>query len=102
MAPAPDVFVLLVFLVSNEGEAASDNDDFATWLKELRVEARQKGISEAVLDDALNGIAPLPRVIELDRSQPEFSLTFEEYLARLSRQPANELQQKSSGSMTGC
>ncbi len=74
---------LLAFLVSNEGEAASDNDDFATWLKELRVEARQKGISEAVLDDALNDIAPLPRVIELDRSQPEFSLTFEEYLGKV-------------------
>ena len=74
---------LLAFLVSNEGEAASDNDDFATWLKELRVEARQKGISEVVLNDALNGIAPLPRVIELDRSQPEFSLTFEEYLGKV-------------------
>ena len=74
---------LLVFLFSNEGKAASDNDDFATWLEELRVEARQRGMSQAILDDALNGIAPLPRVIELDRSQPEFNLTFEEYLGKV-------------------
>ena len=36
-----------------------------------------------MLDQALNGIAPLPRVIELDRSQPEFKLTFEEYLGKV-------------------
>ncbi len=73
----------LALLVVGKAEAAIDNGDFATWLKELRAEARQKGISEVVLDDALNGIAPLPRVIELDRSQPEFSLTFEEYLGKV-------------------
>ena len=73
----------LALLVVGKAEAAIDNDDFATWLQELRAEARQKGISEVVLDDALNGIAPLPRVIELDRSQPEFSLTFEEYVGKV-------------------
>ena len=73
----------LALLVVGKAEAAIDNGDFATWLQELRAEARQMGISEVVLDDALNGIAPLPRVIELDRSQPEFSLTFEEYLGKV-------------------
>ena len=73
----------LALLVVGNAEAAIDNGDFATWLQELRAEARQMGISEVVLDDALNGIAPLPRVIELDRSQPEFSLTFEEYLGKV-------------------
>ena len=60
---------------------ASDRP-FDEWLVELRAEARGLGISEVTLDAALSGIEPLPRVIELDRSQPEFTLTFNEYLDR--------------------
>ncbi len=57
---------------------------FAEWLTELRSEARQRGISEAILADALDRIEPVPRVIELDRNQPEFTLTFKEYLTRVA------------------
>jgi len=55
---------------------------FDSWLQELRAEARGLGISQATLNSALNGITPQERVIELDRSQPEFKLTFQEYLDR--------------------
>jgi membrane-bound lytic murein transglycosylase B len=34
-----------------------------------------------VLDDALTGLQPIPRVIELDRRQPESVQTLEQYLA---------------------
>lgn len=57
---------------------------FDRWLKELRAEAKAKGISEATLVAALDGIEPIPRVIELDRAQPEFTLTFQQYLARVA------------------
>jgi membrane-bound lytic murein transglycosylase B len=57
--------------------------DFGAWLQELRKEASGKGISEATLDAALTGIEPIPRVIELDRKQPEFTLTFDEYMQRV-------------------
>src|SRR5690606_329375 len=41
-----------------------------------------KGIGEATLDAALAGVsAPLPRVIELDQSQPEFVQTFTRYMS---------------------
>ena len=56
---------------------------FDDWLVDLRAEATQKGISTATLDSALTGIKPIPRVIELDRKQPEFTLTFQEYLDRV-------------------
>ena len=36
-----------------------------------------------ILEAALGDVEPLERVIELDRSQPEFTLTFDEYLARV-------------------
>jgi len=57
--------------------------DFAHWLEELRSEAAARGIRQETLDRSLAGVQPIPRVIELDRRQPEFTLTFEEYLARV-------------------
>ena len=57
---------------------------FPDWLVEFRSEAEQRGISGAILDEALNGIEPIPRIIELDRNQPEFTLTFREYITRVA------------------
>jgi membrane-bound lytic murein transglycosylase B len=61
---------------------AAAEADFAAWIVELRQDALARGISEATLDAALAGVTPIPRVIELDRYQPEFTQTFGEYLAR--------------------
>lgn len=58
-------------------------DDFASWLTTFRAEASEKGIREDILDAALGNIKPIPRVIELDRKQPEFSLTFQQYMDRV-------------------
>ena len=62
--------------------ALAADTDFKNWLTELRAEARGIGISEVTLDAALNDVTLNERVIELDRSQPEFKLTFDEYLSR--------------------
>lgn len=57
---------------------------FNDWLDELRIEARETGISESTLNSALKGVKRLPRVIELDRAQPEFTLTFAEYFKNVA------------------
>jgi membrane-bound lytic murein transglycosylase B len=62
-----------------------DTPKFQEWLDALRRDARAQGISETTLDAALSGLEPIRRVIELDQSQPEFTLTFEEYLTRVAR-----------------
>lgn len=49
-------------------------------MEEFRREARARGIDNATLEAALAGIQPVPRVIELDRRQPEFRQTFWQYL----------------------
>lgn len=55
--------------------------DFKTWLSALRAEARSKGISEAVIAEALpDSLTPIKRIVELDRKQPEKTKTFEQYL----------------------
>ena len=53
---------------------------FAAWLKGVRAEAARAGVDEATLDAALNGIAEIPRVMELARNQPEFKMTFDRYM----------------------
>jgi membrane-bound lytic murein transglycosylase B len=61
--------------------AAGASEDFGAWLRGVRAEAAREGISAAVLDDALAGLQPLARILELDRRQPESVQTLEQYLA---------------------
>lgn len=56
---------------------------FVEWLDQFKVDARARGISPATIEDALADIEPIPRVIELDRIQPEFTLTFRQYLSNV-------------------
>jgi len=75
--------VFFLFWISMSSALADNHQRFDDWLKDLRVEALDKGIRPATLDEALTGIQPIPRVIELDRKQPEFTLTFAQYLERV-------------------
>ena len=56
---------------------------FTAWLAGLRSEALGQGIKAATLDRALTGVEPIPRIIELDRRQPETTLTFAAYIERV-------------------
>lgn len=75
-------FVVLSALLSAVPLHA-ETPDFGQWLQELREEALGLGISAATLDAALTGIEPIPRVIELDRRQPELTWTLDQYLSRI-------------------
>ncbi len=79
----PAALLAVALYVTTAVAAPEETGDFDSWLVELHTEAQGLGISEATLDSALTGLAPLPRVIELDRKQPEFTLTFAQYLARV-------------------
>ncbi len=67
------IFALCLFPV------AAHAADFQTWLTNFRVEARAAGISEPTIQAALTNIKPLPKVIELDKKQPEKKMTFAQY-----------------------
>jgi membrane-bound lytic murein transglycosylase B len=79
------VLVALIFASSLLAAplARANDADFAHWLADFRRDARGHGISQHVLDQALAGVAPIPHVIELDRRQPEFTLTFDQYIAHV-------------------
>ena len=57
--------------------------EFPVWLEELRAEAIASGISEDTVNAALADVAPIERVTELDRNQPEFRLDFWGYVNRV-------------------
>jgi len=65
----------LFFSLNSYAQEQSFND----WLAELREEALQLGISQQTLNASLDGLEPIERVVELDRSQPEFVQTFTRY-----------------------
>lgn len=57
-----------------------NSEAFARWVTEVKTEAAGRGISGRILDEAFHELALIPRVVELDRQQPEFSQTFARYL----------------------
>lgn len=78
---AAAIAFLLGLVVAASVHAA--DGDFATWLQGLRSEALSHGISPSTFDAAFANVEPIPRVIELDRKQPEFTLSFADYLAHV-------------------
>ncbi len=74
-------FCAVLMLAS--GSAVAEQQNFEQWLGELRQEAIGKGISEQIFDTAFKGVKPIPRIIKLDRKQPEFTLTLEQYVSRV-------------------
>ena len=62
---------------------AVPQSDLATWLVELKKEAHGRGVSEGTWNAAMRGFAPNPKIIALDRKQPEGTHSFGEYLAKV-------------------
>jgi len=80
------LLIVALFTVSFHTErtlGADAEQDFASWLKGIRSDALAAGVNEEILDPILTDIELLPRVIELDRNQPEGRLSLEEYLSRV-------------------
>ncbi len=70
----------LLLLMIGLTPAAAAEQPFSAWLADFRARAEAQGIPPATLERAFAGVQPIPRVIELDRRQPEFVLSFWRYL----------------------
>ena len=76
------------FLLSSASLAAvvpahAASGGFAAFLAGLRADAVRSGIAPATLDRALAGLAPNQAVLDRDRHQPEFTMTWAQYRALL-------------------
>jgi len=61
--------------------AQSAPASFAAFLASMRAEARHAGIANTTLDRAFAGLTPNQGVIDRDRHQPEFTMTWARYRA---------------------
>ncbi len=60
--------------------ATGTTEGLQIWINGFRARAMQQGISAAVFDGAMTGLAYLPEVIKKDRNQNEFTKTIWDYL----------------------
>lgn len=82
-------FGLFLFLVvfgcfTNSSSFAAES--FESWASGFKAKAKAEGISQDLLDQAFVGVKPIERIIELDRKQPEGTLTFAQYKTRVISQ----------------
>jgi membrane-bound lytic murein transglycosylase B len=62
---------------------AAAQPGFRAFIQDVRRDALHQGITPATLDRAFANVAYVPHVIELDRQQPESTLSFEDYIDRV-------------------
>ncbi|NMH63667.1 lytic murein transglycosylase [Shewanella salipaludis] len=66
-------------LLLGQTALADDASEFATCVTGLQAKARAAGLSPETVDTTVAQLRLVPRVLELDRKQPEFSQTFGNY-----------------------
>ena len=76
-------FLYILISLGLSSTQSFSNDTFSDFVTGISNEAEKKGISLKLIKDFKTKVAFIPRVIELDRSQPEFKLTLDQYLARV-------------------
>jgi membrane-bound lytic murein transglycosylase B len=71
---------LLPFTAPFTARAETSDPKLAAWLRGLRAEALKAGVDGGTLDAALGSVEEIPRVMELAHNQPEFKMTWDQYL----------------------
>jgi membrane-bound lytic murein transglycosylase B len=69
----------VLLALASAGFARADDSGFRSCLSTLGERARSEGVDATVVAAVLGDTRHLERVIELDRSQPEFTRTFADY-----------------------
>ena len=72
--------ISIALLIICTGAQAVDSKDFNNWLTNLKKEAKQEKISTKTIKNTFKNAKYLPRIITLDRAQPEFISTFLTYI----------------------
>ena len=76
------IIILSVYLPVNANDTS-----FKNWLKDFKLYALKKNISESTYDNAMSNVIFLPNVLKYDRFQPEFYEDTKTYITkRTSRQ----------------
>ena len=82
---------LLAGCANAANKSAQPKQSVAAWKAGVKQEAVANGISGRLVDTALHGFKPSPKIIRLDRKQPEGTLSFAQYMERVV--PASRINQ---------
>ena len=74
------IILALCFTFPAHSSLANNKLSFESWLEIFKKEALEKGISAETLDKAFKGVKPKPKVVALDRKQPETIQTLQDYM----------------------
>lgn len=80
-----NLFTANAFAIKNDEVAQlieSNKANFAQCLEDKKESAFAAGVSQSRIDSEFSNFTFIPRVIELDRSQPEFVSTFPSYFSK--------------------
>lgn len=72
---------LLCLCASQGSQAQLSEAEFSVCLASLQSQARERGLPDRIVDGVIPTLRVRNRVVQLDRSQPEFVQTFGQYLA---------------------
>jgi membrane-bound lytic murein transglycosylase B len=78
--PLPPLSVTSARPADDAADADRQQKAFELWVTNFRTSARAAGIDELTLSVAFADVRYLPRVVELDQAQPEFTRTVWSYL----------------------
>jgi membrane-bound lytic murein transglycosylase B len=70
-------------LLAPAAHAAQTGGDWDKFIAGVKADARKLGVRQSTLDRAFIGVKMNQRVIDLDRRQPEFTLTWAQYRDRI-------------------
>lgn len=84
-------FVLFVILLLSSASVLAQEAEFGQCKADIRERASAENLPAWIVQDVVEGLVIQPRVIELDRNQPEFTQTFGDYLNR--RVTPNRIQE---------
>jgi membrane-bound lytic murein transglycosylase B len=83
-APAPTVAASTPAVSASAAAPIADDaalqQDFARWVAAFRASARTSGITEQTLSAAFDDVRYLPRAVDQDRAQPEFTRQVWDYI----------------------
>jgi membrane-bound lytic murein transglycosylase B len=65
------------------GGRPAEAENFTDWLAAVRRQARADGVAQGTIDAAFARLQPMPDVLDKERNQPEFTLTLNQYLAKV-------------------
>ena len=77
-------YLIILFLFFNNNSLNANDKLFNEWLKDFKVYALKKNISEETFNMAMSDVVFLPKVIKYDRFQPEFYESTKIYISKRS------------------